>query len=95
VRFPEPPLSTLEAYSEAMVRRNEEPADPVVDEAKLADWAMTLHVTLLMVTFLGGYWLSNMECKYLGESGFGLIVGELIAASGYTVHGCSVVENRR
>ena len=66
----------LKALSgDAMHRRSEETAEPEVSEEKLADWAMSLHVTLLMVTFLGGYWLSNIEFKYLGESGFGLIVG--------------------
>ena len=66
----------LKALSgDAVHRRSEETAEPEVSEEKLADWAMSLHVTLLMVTFLGGYWLSNIEFKYLGESGFGLIVG--------------------
>ena len=45
------------------------------DSEKLADWAMLMHVFLLICVFVIGFALSKLEFKYMGEAGVGLVIG--------------------
>jgi sodium/hydrogen exchanger 8 len=50
------------------------------DSEKLADWAMMMHVFLLICVFVIGFALSKMDFKYMGEAGAGLIIGAIVGA---------------
>jgi len=71
-----------ECFGSIMSERRNEVEEPISEskEEKLAEWAMLLHVSLLLITFVFGFVLSQWQCKYLGESGAGLIVGSLAGA---------------
>jgi sodium/hydrogen exchanger 3 len=67
-------INASEHSTEPGAREGEEHGE---NEEKLADWAMLMHVSLLVLTFVFGFVLSKMEFKYLGEAGVGLIIGSL------------------
>jgi len=64
-----------------------------IENEKLADMAMLLHVFLLILVFIMGYALSKKQFKYLGEAGIGLGLGALVGALLKVAHGVEVFKD--
>jgi len=77
----------LLASATASLIEDEGKSEHELENEKLTDWAMTLHVMLLGMVFLIGFALSKAQFKYLGEAGVGLTLGACVGILLRVFHG--------